>query len=95
MMTYLVIGICLILLIIVIFISARPIGMGIEARRNLNYEKDENTDVNKENNTDVNKENKSTIRTSISDELIKLNRLKEDGIISNEDYESAKKKLLS
>ena len=35
MMTYLVIGLCLILLLAVIIIAAKPIGMGIEARRNI------------------------------------------------------------
>ena len=35
-MTYLVIGICAFLLIAVIFIAAKPISMGIEARRNTN-----------------------------------------------------------
>ena len=35
MMTYLVIGVCLFLLIIVVYISAKPISMGIEARRNI------------------------------------------------------------
>ena len=44
MMTYLVIGICAFLLIAVIFIAAKPISMGIEARRNTNdstYNKEE------------------------------------------------------
>ena len=35
-MTYLVIGLCLFLLAIVVYISAKPISMGIEARRNIN-----------------------------------------------------------
>ena len=35
MMTYLVIGICIFLLLAVIYISAKPISMGIEARRNI------------------------------------------------------------
>ena len=35
-MTYLIIGICTFLLIAVIFIAAKPISMGIEARRNVN-----------------------------------------------------------
>ena len=39
MISYLVLGICLFLLIAVIYISAKPISMGIEARRNIN-EKD-------------------------------------------------------
>ena len=34
-MTYIVIGICLVLLIAVVYISAKPISMGIEARRNI------------------------------------------------------------
>ena len=36
MISYLVIGICLFLLLAVIIISAKPISMGIEARRNIN-----------------------------------------------------------
>ena len=36
MLYYLVIGICIFLLLAVVFISAKPISMGIEARRNLN-----------------------------------------------------------
>ena len=35
MMTFIVIGICLLLLIAVIYVSAKPISMGIEARRNI------------------------------------------------------------
>ena len=35
MITYLVIGICIFLLLAVFIISAKPISMGIEARRNI------------------------------------------------------------
>ena len=39
---YIVIGICIFLLLAVIYVSAKPISMGIEARRNLNHDlKDE------------------------------------------------------
>ena len=39
---YIVIGICIFLLLAVIYVSAKPISMGIEARRNLNRDlKDE------------------------------------------------------
>ena len=38
MMTYIVIGICLILLALVVYISAKPISDGIEARRNIKAE---------------------------------------------------------
>ena len=46
-MTYIVIGICIVLLLAVVFIAAKPIGMGIEARRNINSKnKDDNLEVN-------------------------------------------------
>ena len=35
MLSYIVIGICILLLLLVIYVSAKPIGMGIEARRNI------------------------------------------------------------
>jgi len=87
MMTYIVIGICVILLVLVVFISAKPISMGIEARRNVNLKSsDEN---NKQNiNLDSND-------SSITDELLKLNELKKDGVLTQEEYEQAKKKLLT
>ena len=83
MMTYIVIGICVILLALVVFISAKPISMGIEARRNVNLKSsDEN---NKQNiNLDSND-------SSITDELLKLNELKKDGVLTQEEYEQAKK----
>ena len=87
MMTYIVIGVCVILLALVVFISAKPISMGIEARRNVNLKSsDEN---NKQNiNLDSND-------SSITDELLKLNELKKDGVLTQEEYEQAKKKLLT
>ena len=48
MMTYLVIGLCIFLLLVVIFISAKPISMGIEARRNINDKSDTNVEGNDE-----------------------------------------------
>ena len=77
-MTYLIIGICAFLLIAVIIIAAKPISMGIEARRNVNNnigEKDENN-------------------SKISDEITKLNQLRKEGTISDEEFNKAKKKLL-
>ena len=44
-MTYIVIGICLALLATVVIIAAKPIGMGIEARRNNTHSKNEKEDV--------------------------------------------------
>ena len=93
MMTYLVIGISLFLLILVIYISAKPISMGIEARRNINI----NTDDDKENTDDVldNYEDERSNKISISEEITKLSELKNKGLISDEEYEKAKNKILN
>ena len=92
MLTYLVIGICLFLLALVIFIASKPISMGIEARRN----------TKEKNNSDVEdsllnqKEDKIEINSkNISDEIIKLNKLMNEGTITKDEYEKAKNKLLS
>ncbi len=88
MINYIVIGVCIFLLLLVIFISAKPIGMGIEARREIKDNlKDQNFDQNEIVNEELNKNN-------ISEELTKLNNLKEQGIITDEEYQKAKKKIL-
>ena len=93
MINYLVIGICIFLLIAVIYISAKPVSMGIEARRNINNKnKDDNLEVNEK---VLDNELETSENTSISDEIIKLNNLKNDGIITEEEYLKAKEKLLS
>ena len=88
MMTIIVISICVILLLAVVVISAKPIGMGIEARRN--YKDDLNID-NIDNDNEIDKENDQ--KKNISDEIIKLNELRNSGLLSNEEFEKAKKKL--
>ena len=87
MISYLVIGICLFLLLLVIYVSAKPISMGIEARRNL---KDENIQ-----NEDAETFNENSKDLSLSDELMQLNKLKENGVLTEEEYKKAKEKLLS
>ena len=88
MINYIVIGVCIFLLLLVIFISAKPIGMGIEARREIKDNlKDQNFDQNEIVNEELNKNN-------ISEELTKLNNLKEQGIITDEEDQKAKKKIL-
>ena len=91
MINYIVIGICILLLVAVIYVSAKPINMGIEARRNLknnivNEDQDEFDDAN-----DSVREN--TI-SKISEEVVKLRKLKDEGALTQEEYEKAKKKLL-
>ena len=63
MMTYLVIGLCLLLLIIVVYISAKPISMGIEARRNIK----DNIKNENENNEDLTDNYEQVNEKSISD----------------------------
>ena len=73
-MTYIVIGICLALLATVVIIAAKPIGMGIEARRNNTHSKNEKEDLH--------------------DQILKLKKLKDDGILTEEEFKKAKKKLI-
>ena len=91
MTTYIVIGICIFLLLAVVYISAKPISMGIEARRNIK-ETINDEDIQDENDSlTVNPNNQK----SISDEIIKLEELKKKCILTDEEYKQAKKKLLS
>tara|TARA_B100001939_G_C16731392_1_gene525665 strand:- start:23 stop:307 length:285 start_codon:yes stop_codon:yes gene_type:complete len=93
MIYYLVVGICILLLIAVIYISAKPISMGIEARRNINDKDHKNNLVDDlESNEIINESNLEN--NNLSDELTKLNQLKIDGVLTEEEYEKAKKKLL-
>tara|TARA_B100000989_G_scaffold94843_1_gene68907 strand:- start:4846 stop:5112 length:267 start_codon:yes stop_codon:yes gene_type:complete len=87
-MTYLVIGICAFLLIAVIFIAAKPISMGIEARRNNN----DSTNKEELENDDAYEIDENNLK--ISDEIDKLNNLRKEGTISDEEFNRAKKKLL-
>ena len=90
-MTYIVIGLCIFLLLIVVFISAKPISMGIEARRNIK-ETINDEDIQDENDSlTVNPNNQK----SISDEIIKLDDLKKKGLLTEKEYQKAKNKILN
>tara|TARA_B100000575_G_scaffold258998_1_gene230955 strand:- start:838 stop:1119 length:282 start_codon:yes stop_codon:yes gene_type:complete len=93
MLNYLVIGLCVALLFAVIFFSIKPISMGIEARRNLKDDISDSDDK-KDNDIETNQIlNKNKIK--ISDEIVKLNNLKKEGLLSEEEFEKAKEKLLN
>ena len=92
MMSYIVIGICVFLLLAVVYFAAKPISMGIEARRN--YSDNIKSSI-KEDEIIDQLENEVENTNSISNEIIKLNRLKEDGVLTEEEYLKAKEKLLS
>ena len=88
MIGYIVIGICIILLLLVVYISAKPISMGIEARRNINVS-NSNDDTDYE--VEVSDKKDSN---NLSDEILKLEELNKKGILTDEEYKKAKKKLL-
>ncbi|MDC3005368.1 hypothetical protein OAY21_00460 [Candidatus Pelagibacter sp.] len=94
MLNYLVIGLCLALLIAVIYFSIKPIGMGIEARRNLKETTPEDIDE-ISNNSQEKLENENLDKTYISEEIVKLNRLRNDGVLTEKEFKKAKEKLLS
>ena len=93
MLSYLVIGLCILLLLAVLFFSIKPISMGIEARRDIkNNAEDENF------NGDIEAsmvENNNDKKLQISDEIIKLSKLKNEGLITEEEFKKAKNKLIN
>ena len=94
MTSYIVIGICIFLLLAVIYISAKPISMGIEARREIQDQKSNNKSTDLYYNLEAEEEITNS-KTNLSDEIIKLEELKNKGLLSDEEYKQAKKKLLS
>ncbi len=93
MLSYLVIGLCIFLLFAVIFFSIKPISMGIEARRNIeNNIEGENFSGD----IDVSEvENNNNKKVQISDEIIKLSKLKNEGVITEDEFKKAKNKLIN
>ena len=91
MMTYLVIGLCIFLLLIVVFVSAKPISMGIDARRSLKESNNDEDTRDDSDSLDDNVKNKS----SVSEEIIKLNDLKKKGLLTEQEYQKAKNKILN
>ena len=94
MLYYSVIGLCIFLLLAVIYFSAKPISMGIEARRNLKDTSPEDIDE-ITNNFQEKLENENGDKTYISEEIVRLNKLKNDGVLTEKEFEKAKEKLLS
>ena len=93
MLSYLVIGLCIFLLFAVIYFSIKPISMGIEARRN---NKNNLEDENFSGDIDVSEvENNNDKKVQISDEIIKLSKLKNEGVITEDEFKKAKNKLIN
>ena len=71
----------------VLYLGGMAIMNGFKSKEANRSEKEENEIKNNENNSDQN--------INLSEELSKLNDLKEKGIISQEEFEKAKNKLLN
>ena len=68
--------------------------MGINSRRNINNVKNEDSEV-EDGEVNNNIENKFDEKKSISEEIIKLKKLYNDGFITEEEFKKAKNKILS
>ena len=92
MLNYIVFGIALIIFAIVIIISAKAISRGIEAKQNMKDKSDdEKIGISEiEENANISKSNSNLI-----DQINDLNKLKEQGIISDEEFKKAKDKILN
>ena len=69
--------------------------MGIEARRNMKDSSNEEKKIENDNDflDEQHPENEKKIQ--ISDEIVKLNKLKSEGLLSEDEFKKAKEKLLS
>ncbi len=92
MLNYLVFGIAIIIFATVIIISGKAISRGIEAKQNMKHKsEDEKIAISDtEENANISNSNLNLI-----DQINELNKLKEQGIISDEEFKKAKEKILN
>ena len=92
MLNYLVFGIAIIIFATVIIISGKAISRGIEAKQNMKHKsEDEKIAIgDTEENAHI-----STSNPNLIDQINDLNKLKEQGIISDEEFKKAKEKILN
>ena len=92
MLNYLVFGIAIIIFATVIIISGKAISRGIEAKQKL---KDKPEDVKISKSDTEENANTSNSNPNLIDQINDLNKLKEQGIISDEEFKKAKEKILN
>ena len=92
MLNYLVFVIAIIIFATVIIISGKAISRGIEAKQNMKdqYEDEKIAISDTEENVKISNSNLNLI-----DQINDLNKLKEKGIISDEEFKKAKEKILN
>ena len=92
MLNYLVFGIAIIIFAIVLIISGKAISRGKEAKQNM---KDKSEDEKKIISDTEQNPNISNSNLNLIDQINDLNKLKEKGIISDEEFKKAKEKILN
>ena len=92
MLNYLVFVIAIIIFATVIIISGKAISRGIEAKQNMK-DKPEDEKISKSD-TEENA-NTSNSNPNLIDQINDLNKLKEQGVISDEEFKKAKEKILN
>ena len=92
MLNYLVFGIAIIIFATVIIISGKAISRGIEARQNI---KDKSEDEKIAISDTEENANISNAHPNLIDQINDLNKLKEQGITSDEEFKKAKEKILN
>ena len=92
MLNYLVFVIAIIIFATVIIISGKAISRGIEAKQNMKVKSEDE----KKSLGDID-ENVNTSKSNLNliDQINDLNKLKEQGIISDEEFKKAKEKILN
>ena len=92
MLNYLVFGIAIIIFATVLIISGKAISRGIEAKQKMkNKSEDEKIAI-----SDIGENgNISNSNLNLIDQINDLNKLKEQGIISDEEFKKAKDKILN
>ena len=92
MLNYLVFGIAIAIFATVIIISGKAISRGIEAKQNMK-DKSENE---KKATSDIEvNANMPKLNSNLINQINDLNKLKEQGIISDEEFKKAKEKILN
>ena len=92
MLNYLVFGIAIIIFATVIIISGKAISRGIEAKQNMKHKSEDEKIAISDNEESANILNSNL---NLIDQINDLNKLKEQGIISDEEFKKAKEKILN
>ena len=92
MLNYLVFGIAIIIFATVIIISGKAISRGIEAKQNMKHKSEDENIVLSDTEENANIPNSNP---NLIDQINDLNKLKEQGIISDEEFKKAKDKILN